>query len=175
MTSLARTLSSFTFSAAVILGAFLGSLALAPSVAAAQGCEENCDTEPPTVTPSFDQALLPVDTIRITWCDNVSLVSGSKYVTLNSVNITSSFSYTTPAGSCTAFAISIGAATLSPGTMYSLFATIEDNDGNIGTGTAQYTAPNGWVAVNPQGLTISKPQQSSGFSQPFTVHNLAST
>jgi RHS repeat-associated protein len=155
--------------------AFTGLLTFVPSVAFAQGCEENCDTEPPTVTPSFDQALLPVDTVRITWCDNVSLVSGSKYVTLNSVNITSAFSYTTPAGSCTAFAISVGAATLSPGTTYSLFATIEDNDGNIGTGTAQYTAPNGWVAVNPKGLTLSKPQQSSGFSQPFTVHNLGST
>lgn len=154
----------------------LSAVSLVPRPAGAQGCQQvGCDQVPPVVTPSFDAALLPLDTMRITWCDNEWLMPATRTITLNGTNVVGGFTYNSASGSCASRAMSVGTATLNPGTTYTLIATIQDEHGNIGTGSVEYTTPNGWIVVNPKGLSISKPQQSTNLSQAFVVKNPSPT
>ncbi len=113
--------------------------------------------------------------MRITWCDNEWLMPATRTITLNGSNLVGTFSYNSTSGSCASQALSVGAATLNPGTTYTLFATIEDEHGNIGTGSVEYTTPNGWIVVNPKGLAVTRPQQATMLSQAFVVRNPSPT
>ena len=153
-----------------------GPMVLVPTTAAAQGCQQvGCDEVPPVVTPTFSPAVLPDVAMQITWCDNEWLMPATRTITLNGQNVVGSFSYTATSGACASQALSLDTMTLNAGTTYTLFATIEDEHGNIGTGSVEYTTPNGWVAVNPKGLSVSRPQQSTNLTQDFVVRNLTAS
>ncbi|HEU4562144.1 MAG TPA: hypothetical protein VFS20_30225, partial [Longimicrobium sp.] len=86
------------------------------------------DTTPPTVsiTPgnsSYSSASLQV---TVTWNDNQALAPSSRSITLNGVEVGSSFSYSGSAK----LATSVGTVTLSSGSNV-LVARIDDAEGNV--------------------------------------------
>ena len=74
------------------------------------------DVNPPTAAVSPQIVGSSPATITIDWCDDVSLVSASKFVALNGTTVTSSFSYSgTSNPDCGAAAQSVGTLTLQQG------------------------------------------------------------
>lgn len=133
------------------------------------------DSIPPsvTITPSGGTINTFSLAVTILWCDNVSLRSGTKHVTLNGVDVSTSFSYTsTTHPGCTVAATSSGTVTLRAGPQLdTLTASITDNALNLGQSTAIYTPPLPWaVSVTPDNATKELPAYSNG-SQTFTVTN----
>lgn len=110
-----------------------------------QQIEPPCDAMPPTVTitPASGTFGAPSKAITIEYSDNMSL-SGPPAITLNGVNVTANFTYV-PAGFRNATSTGTVTLTLGPNT---LEASISDDFGNQGFGSASYTLNNGFTYID---------------------------
>lgn len=118
------------------------------------------DEEGPTVdiSPLTSTVTQPSLTISIGWCDNSTLNSTSRVVTLDNVSLSSSYALSTKAG-CVKFATSTVSLTLAPGA-HVLRASISDNAGNnSGVYSASYT-------YNPVGPAVSLAPHSGDYRSP---------
>lgn len=96
---------------------------------------------PPDVTfaPSGGTFSTASQTITVDWCGHATLMAATRQITLNGVNVTSSFSYTTSAKTgCTSHATSTGTVTLATGSN-TVTGYIEDNISQAGSNSASYT------------------------------------
>jgi len=136
------------------------------------------DKTPPTVTitPGSGTDTLTTVSVTIAFCDNVSLLSATKHVVYDGVNVSTSFAYQvkTVAG-CGAAGQATGTVALRSGKSDTLTATIEDNALNTGSGTVIYTytppPPPAAVSIAPDGFPMSAPVSSVGLIDTFTVKN----
>ncbi len=133
------------------------------------------DKTPPNVTITPGSGIDTVTTLSVTiaFCDNVSLMTGSKRVVYDGVDVSASFPYQvkTVAG-CGAAGQATGTVTLRPGKSDTLTAIIEDNALNSGSSTVIYTyTPPAAVSIGPDGFPVSAPINSVGLVDTFTVKN----
>jgi len=99
------------------------------------------DTLPPqvSITPTGGAYTDPQLSVTVDWCDTESnLASSSKHITLNGLDISSSFSYATSTkAGCHQHATSVGTVNLTQD-LNNLHAEIEDAMGNLGADEVTY-------------------------------------
>lgn len=106
------------------------------------------DKTPPNVeiTPFTGTDTVTSLSVTIDFCDNVSLMTGTKHVLYNNVDVSTSFPYQVKSvPGCGAAGEAKGTVTLHPGKSDTLTAWIVDNALNLGTNTVVYT----WTAPPP--------------------------
>ncbi|HEX6807355.1 MAG TPA: RHS repeat-associated core domain-containing protein [Gemmatimonadaceae bacterium] len=129
-----------------------------------------------TITPGSGTDTVTTLSVTIAFCDNVSLMTGTKHVIYDGVDVSANFPYQvkTVAG-CGAAGQATGTVSLHSGKSDTLSATIEDNALNSGSATVIYTytppPPPAAVSIGPDGFPVSAPINSVGLTDTFTVKN----
>ncbi len=132
------------------------------------------DYNAPTIAISPGGGLSTTASLSITieWCDDSDLQRLTRTITLNDVDVRSSFDFVFGSNpSCGAYATSTGSVTLSPGSNV-LSATIMDIAQNAGGGSAQFTFG---VSVTPDAGSAGTVAPFSAQSYGFIVTNTGST
>lgn len=97
--------------------------------------------EPPSVgiSPGTGTFGAPTQTVTVDWCDDNALAAVTRQITVNGVNVTSQFTYTTVTpSSCGDREKSVGTVTLHAGTN-TIAASIKDGHAQLGSDGATYT------------------------------------
>lgn len=132
------------------------------------------DYNAPTIAISPGGGLSTTSSLSITieWCDDSDLQRLTRTITLNDVNVRSSFDFVFGSNpNCGAYATSTGSVTLSPGSNV-LSATILDIAENAGGGSTQFTFG---VSVTPDAGSAGTVAPFSAQSYGFIVTNTSST
>lgn len=131
------------------------------------------DTIPPTVTitPSGGSFTNPSVAVTIGWCDNSSLLSTARTVTLDGTPQSNTYTTGTKTG-CVKYATSTLTLSLPPGT-HTLFASIQDAAGNEGVQSAVYSYTPYTVAVTADSSPVTRGPAVTA-AQTFKVHSTGS-
>ncbi|HEX7794241.1 MAG TPA: RHS repeat-associated core domain-containing protein [Vicinamibacterales bacterium] len=112
--------------------------------------DPRCPPPDVTITPSDGTFSSAVQTVTVNWCGHAPLDNTSRQITLNGVDVTANFSYSTSVQSgCSSHATSTGSVTLATGGN-TLTAYIEDNISQSGSSQVYYT-----FAGSAEGVTIN--------------------
>ncbi|HEU4556656.1 MAG TPA: RHS repeat domain-containing protein, partial [Longimicrobium sp.] len=161
----------------LLLAVPVAALLCIPAAARAQ-INGSLDVTPPVIQITPASQTISVDSVRVAvfWSDETMLDASSRIITLNGVNVTTSFTYT----GTTKEATSVATLRLTAAGSYTVEASINDATGNPAAAVSRtytytpVTQPTQQVSVSPASQAVRRPL---GFNtaESFTVANTGNT